>query len=37
MLGIGAVGGSPEQFAEQIKADLAKYATVAKQADIRIE
>ena len=37
VLGIDPVGNSPEQFAEQIKADLAKYATVAKQAGIRIE
>ena len=37
VLGIVPVGNSPEQFAEQIKADLAKYATVARQANIRIE
>jgi len=37
VLGIEPVGNSPEQFAEQIKADLAKYATVARQANIRIE
>ena len=36
-LGIEPVGNTPEQFAEQIKADLARWAKVVEQAKIRLE
>ncbi len=36
-LGIEPVGNSPEQFAEQMRADLARWAGVVKQAGIRLE
>jgi tripartite-type tricarboxylate transporter receptor subunit TctC len=36
-LGIVATPGSPEQFGEQMKADLAKYAPVVKAAGIKAE
>lgn len=37
VLGIEPVGNTPAQFAEQIKADLARWEKVVKQAGIRIE
>jgi tripartite-type tricarboxylate transporter receptor subunit TctC len=37
VLGIEPVGNTPEQFAAQIKADLAKYEKVVKQANIKVE
>jgi tripartite-type tricarboxylate transporter receptor subunit TctC len=37
VLGIEPVGNTPEQFAAQIRADLAKYESVVKQANIRVE
>jgi tripartite-type tricarboxylate transporter receptor subunit TctC len=36
-LGIEPVGNTPEQFAVQIRADLARWEKVVKQANIRIE
>ena len=36
-LGIEPVGNTPEQFAEQIKADLARWGKVVEQAKIRVE
>ena len=36
-LGIDPVGNTPEQFAEQIKADLARWGKVVEQAKIRLE
>ena len=36
-LGIEPVGNTPEQFAAQIRADLARWEKVVKQAGIRIE
>lgn len=36
-LGIEPVGNSPEQFTEQIRADLARWEKVVRQANIRIE
>ncbi len=36
-LGIEPVGNSPEQFAEQMRADLARWSGVVKQAGIRLE
>jgi tripartite-type tricarboxylate transporter receptor subunit TctC len=36
-LGIEPVGNTPEQFAAQIKADLARWAKVVEQAKIRLE
>jgi tripartite-type tricarboxylate transporter receptor subunit TctC len=36
-LGIEPVGNTPAQFAEQIRADLARWEKVVRQADIRIE
>jgi tripartite-type tricarboxylate transporter receptor subunit TctC len=36
-LGIEPVGNTPEQFTEQIKADLARWEKVVKSANIRIE
>ncbi|HEY1291006.1 MAG TPA: tripartite tricarboxylate transporter substrate binding protein [Burkholderiales bacterium] len=36
-LGIEPVGNTPAQFAEQIRADLARWETVVRQANIRIE
>jgi hypothetical protein len=32
-----AVGGTPEQLAERIKADIAKWGKVARAANIRID
>ena len=32
-----AVGGTPEQLAERIRADIAKWGKVARAANIRIE
>jgi tripartite-type tricarboxylate transporter receptor subunit TctC len=37
VLGIEPVGNTPEQFTEQIRADLARWEKVVKQAGIRIE
>jgi tripartite-type tricarboxylate transporter receptor subunit TctC len=37
VLGIEPVGNTPAEFAAQIRADLARYETVVKQAGIRIE
>jgi tripartite-type tricarboxylate transporter receptor subunit TctC len=36
-LGIEPVGNSPEQFTQQIRADLARWEKVVRQAGIRIE
>ena len=36
-LGIEPVGNTPEQFAEQIRADLARWEKVVKEANIRLE
>ena len=36
-LGIAATPGTPEQFGEQMKTDLAKYGAVVKAANIRLE
>jgi tripartite-type tricarboxylate transporter receptor subunit TctC len=36
-LGIDPVGNTPEQFAEQMRADLARWGVVVKQAGIRLE
>lgn len=36
-LGIEPVGNTPEQFAEQIRVDLARWAKVVEQAKIRID
>lgn len=36
-LGIVATPGSPDQFGEQMKTDLAKYGVVVKAANIRLE
>ena len=36
-LGIDPVGNTPDQFAEQIKADLARWGKVVEQAKIRLE
>jgi tripartite-type tricarboxylate transporter receptor subunit TctC len=36
-LGIEPVANAPEQFAEQIRADLARWEKVVRQAGIRIE
>ena len=36
-LGIEPVGNTPEQFTEQIKADLARWEKVVKAANIRVE
>jgi tripartite-type tricarboxylate transporter receptor subunit TctC len=36
-LGIEPVGNTPEQYREQIRADLARWEKVVKQANIRIE
>jgi len=36
-LGIEPVGNRPAQFAEQIRADLARWEKVVRQANIRIE
>ena len=32
-----AVGGTPEQLAERIKADIAKWGKVARTAGVKIE
>lgn len=37
VLGIEPVGNRPDEFAAQIRADLARWAPVVKQANIRIE
>jgi tripartite-type tricarboxylate transporter receptor subunit TctC len=37
VLGIEPVGNAPDEFAAQIRADLARWAPVVKQAGIRIE
>ena len=37
VLGIEPVGNSPDRFTEQIRADLARWAGVVKQAGIRLE
>jgi tripartite-type tricarboxylate transporter receptor subunit TctC len=37
VLGIEPVGNKPEEYAAQIRADLARWAPVVKQANIRIE
>jgi tripartite-type tricarboxylate transporter receptor subunit TctC len=37
VLGIEPVGNTPEQFAAQIKADLARWEPVVKQAGIKVE
>ncbi|HKQ27586.1 MAG TPA: tripartite tricarboxylate transporter substrate binding protein [Burkholderiales bacterium] len=36
-LGIEPVGNTPEQYAQQIRADLARWESVVRQANIRIE
>ena len=36
-LGIDASPGTPEQFAEQMRRDLARYGQVVKAANIRLE
>jgi tripartite-type tricarboxylate transporter receptor subunit TctC len=36
-LGVEPAGNSPEQFTEQIRADLARWEKVVRQAGIRIE
>ncbi|HUQ74993.1 MAG TPA: tripartite tricarboxylate transporter substrate-binding protein, partial [Burkholderiales bacterium] len=35
--GIEPVGNTPEQFAEQIKGDIARWATIVKAAGIKPE
>jgi tripartite-type tricarboxylate transporter receptor subunit TctC len=37
VLGIDPVGNTPEQFTEQIKADLARWGAVVKAANIKVE
>jgi tripartite-type tricarboxylate transporter receptor subunit TctC len=37
VLGIEPVGNTPDQFGEQIRADLAKWEKVVKQANVRLE
>ncbi len=37
VLGIEPIGNTPDQFGEQIRADLAKWEKVVKQANIRLE
>ena len=37
VLGIDPVGNKPEEYAAQIRADLARWGPVVKQANIRIE
>jgi len=37
VLGIEPVGNTPEQFARQIRADLARWEKVVKQANVRQE
>jgi len=37
VLGIEPVGNTPEQFGEQVRADLAKWEKVVKQANIKAE
>jgi tripartite-type tricarboxylate transporter receptor subunit TctC len=37
VLGIEPVGNTPEQFTEQIKADLARWGEVVKAAHIKVE
>jgi tripartite-type tricarboxylate transporter receptor subunit TctC len=37
VLGIDPVGNTPEQFTEQIKADLARWGEVVKAANIKVE
>jgi tripartite-type tricarboxylate transporter receptor subunit TctC len=37
VLGIDPVGNTPEQFTEQIRADLARWEKVVKTAGIRLE
>jgi tripartite-type tricarboxylate transporter receptor subunit TctC len=37
VLGIEPVGNAPDEFAAQIRADLARWGPVVKQANIRIE
>ena len=36
-LGIDPVGNTPEQFTEQIRADLARWEKVVKPANIKLE
>ena len=36
-LGLDSVGNSPEQFAEQIKVEVAKYGKVIREANIKPE
>jgi tripartite-type tricarboxylate transporter receptor subunit TctC len=36
-IGAEPVGGTPEQFAETIKADTARWATVVKEANIQLD
>ena len=36
-LGIEPVGNTPEQFAQQIRADLARWEKVVKQAGIKVD
>jgi len=35
--GIEAVGNTPREFTEQIRADLARWEKVVRQANVRIE
>jgi tripartite-type tricarboxylate transporter receptor subunit TctC len=36
-LGIEPVGNGPEEFTQQIRADLARWEKVVRQANIRVE
>lgn len=36
-IGLEPVGGTAEQFAEDIRADLAKWQAVVKQANVKID
>lgn len=37
LLGIDPVGNTPEEFTQFLKDEIAKWATVIKQANVRIE
>ena len=37
MLGIEPVGNTPEEFAEQVRADLARWQEVVKAANVKVE
>jgi tripartite-type tricarboxylate transporter receptor subunit TctC len=36
-IGTEPMGGTPEQFAETVKADTARWATVVKEANIQLD